>query len=115
MEKLIVQQLALGPNVGSIRSFTCGELGHQKCDSKKAGYGVILASEDDEDVEIHGQPVYNKADLDEEFVKGIMGTSLVIHRSFLTSKVSRDNWLMNNIFQSMCTILGKVCRFVIDA
>ncbi|KAK9135530.1 hypothetical protein Syun_014860 [Stephania yunnanensis] len=29
--------------------------------------------------------------------------------------VADDEWLRNNIFQPKCTILGKVCRFMIDA
>ncbi|KAK9118586.1 hypothetical protein Scep_016679 [Stephania cephalantha] len=29
--------------------------------------------------------------------------------------VADDEWLRNNNFQSKCTILGKVCRFMIDA
>ena len=33
----------------------------------------------------------------------------------LTPRANGDEWLSNNIFQSTCTIQGKVCHFVIDA
>nr|GEX18921.1 putative reverse transcriptase domain-containing protein [Tanacetum cinerariifolium] len=36
-------------------------------------------------------------------------------RSCLTPKVDGDDWLKHNIFQSTCTILGKVCTFVYDS
>ena len=39
----------------------------------------------------------------------------MLRRSCLTPKEEEDSWLRSNIFQSTCTILGKVCKFVIDA
>ena len=33
----------------------------------------------------------------------------------LTPRTNGDEWLRNNIFQSTCTILGKVYHFIIDA
>ncbi|GJR08218.1 putative nucleotidyltransferase, ribonuclease H [Tanacetum coccineum] len=38
-----------------------------------------------------------------------------VRRSCLTPKSDRDDWLRHNIFQSTCTISGKVCTFVCDS
>ena len=41
---------------------------------------------------------------------------LVVHQTcFAPNEVGGDTWLCNNIFQSTCTIGGKVCHFVIDS
>nr|GEY66165.1 putative reverse transcriptase domain-containing protein [Tanacetum cinerariifolium] len=52
---------------------------------------------------------------EEEYVSGDVGVSLVVRRSCLTPKADGDNWLRHNIFQSTCTISGKVCTFVCDS
>ena len=52
---------------------------------------------------------------DEEILKGDTSPILVFRRMCLTPRTNGDEWLRNNIFQSTCTIRGKVCRFVIDA
>ncbi|GJZ39482.1 putative nucleotidyltransferase, ribonuclease H, partial [Tanacetum coccineum] len=51
---------------------------------------------------------------EEELMSGDMGVNLMVRRSCLTPKAVGDNWLKHNIFQSTCTILGKVCTFVVD-
>ena len=53
--------------------------------------------------------------VNEVLLEGDVGTALVARRSCLTLKATEeDDWLRNNIFQSICTIKDKVCRFVID-
>ena len=52
---------------------------------------------------------------DEEILEGDTGPTLVVRHMCLMPHVNEDEWLCNNIFQSACTIEGKVCRFVIDA
>ena len=39
---------------------------------------------------------------------------LMVQISCLTPQIVDDDRLRNNIVQSTCTILGKVCHFVID-
>ena len=51
---------------------------------------------------------------EEELMEGYVGISLVIRRACLTPRATGDEWLRNNIFQSTCTIEGKVCKFMID-
>ncbi|GKC81376.1 putative reverse transcriptase domain-containing protein, partial [Tanacetum coccineum] len=43
------------------------------------------------------------------------GVNLVVRRSCLTPKADGDDWLKHNIFQSTCTISGKVCTFVCES
>lgn len=42
------------------------------------------------------------------------GTSMVVQRTCLAPRADESDWLQNNVFHSTCTILGKVCRFIID-
>mgnify|MGYP000456306475 CR=1 FL=1 len=61
------------------------------------------------------EPIPNSDDVYEEIVAGDIGIALVTRRSCITPRAANDDWLRNNIFQSTCTILNKVCRFLIDA
>ena len=61
------------------------------------------------------EPVFDGTDMaNKEILEGDTGPVLVVRRMCLTPCANRDEWLHNNIFQSTCTILGKVCHFVID-
>ena len=61
------------------------------------------------------QPIFDDTkEADEEVLKGNTGPTLVMSRMCLTPHANEDEWLCNNIFQSTCTIQGKVCQFVID-
>ncbi|GJR03706.1 putative CCCH-type zinc finger family protein [Tanacetum coccineum] len=51
---------------------------------------------------------------EEEIVSGDVRVNLMVRRSCLTPKAAGDDWLKHNIFQSTCTILGKVYTFVVD-
>ncbi|GJY82552.1 putative nucleotidyltransferase, ribonuclease H [Tanacetum coccineum] len=59
-------------------------------------------------------PVFDDEPYEEEVVSGDVGVNLMIKRSCLTPKAVGDDWLKHNIFQSTCTVLGKVCTFVVD-
>ena len=56
----------------------------------------------------------DEEDEDEEVLEGDTGLALVVRQMCLIPRANGDEWLRNNIFQSTCTIQGKVCRFVID-
>ncbi|GJW69897.1 putative reverse transcriptase domain-containing protein [Tanacetum coccineum] len=58
--------------------------------------------------------VFDDDQYEEEIVSGDVRVNLMVRRSCLTLKVVGDDWLKHNIFQSTCTILGKVCTFVVD-
>ena len=51
---------------------------------------------------------------DEEVLESDTGPTLVVRQMCLTPRANRYEWLCNNIFQSTCTIQGKVYRFLID-
>lgn len=53
--------------------------------------------------------------MEEVIETGDTGVALVVRRSCLTPRSKGYEWLRNNIFHSTYTILGKICRFVIDA
>ncbi|GKE10734.1 hypothetical protein Tco_1414285, partial [Tanacetum coccineum] len=58
--------------------------------------------------------VFDDEQYEEEIVSGDLGVTLMVRRSCLTPKAAGDDWLKHIIFQSTCTILGKVCTFVVD-
>ncbi|XP_050218370.1 uncharacterized protein LOC126669084 [Mercurialis annua] len=104
----------------NIRCFGCGEMGRRQADCRKtAAKKTFFADTDDfdnEEFDMIDDPVYDSGEgLEEEVVSGDTGVALVVRRACLTPKAADENWLRSNIFQSTCTILGKVCRFVIDA
>ncbi|XP_058184843.1 uncharacterized protein LOC131302299 [Rhododendron vialii] len=107
------------------RCFKCGEPGHRIADCKKAGpfgKGLFMESEeivgDEFDVSLQ-DPVFDSEHeqvVSEEHVMGDDGPLLVVRRACYTPREAKgDSWLRNNIFQSTCTIGGKVCRLVIDS
>ncbi|GKC78402.1 putative nucleotidyltransferase, ribonuclease H, partial [Tanacetum coccineum] len=79
-----------------LKCFNCGEHGHRQSKCKKAVY--------DEEPKC-----------EEEYVSGDVGVNLVVRHYCLTSKSDGDDLLKHNIFQSTCTISGKVCTFVCDS
>ncbi|KAK0582387.1 hypothetical protein LWI29_025033 [Acer saccharum] len=102
-----------------VRCFTCGETGHRMSECKKRGnYGKGLFIENEVkvyDMEDEEQDV-NAAQPTKELVKGDSGTMLVVRKICFTPKGENDaQWLRHNIFQTTCTIGGKVCRLVIDS
>ena len=105
----------------SARCFTCGETGHRMADCRKNdkyGKGLFVEGEEISEHQRHdfGDPVYDDNDeVQEEFVEGDTGPMLVVHRAcFASREADGDEWLRNNVFQSTCTIGGKVCHLVID-
>lgn len=86
---------------------------------RKRGHGLFIEFEDyvEEQEGYEQEPQFDATGEDEEqLVQGDDGPLLVIRRACFTPRKGDDNdWLRNNIFQSTCTIGGKVCRFVIDS
>ncbi|GJZ53308.1 putative reverse transcriptase domain-containing protein [Tanacetum coccineum] len=103
-----------------LKCFNCGEPGHRQSECKKAGKRHLFADpEGDDDAayeEYKEASVYDEEpECEEEHVSGDVGVNLVVRRSCLTPKADGDDWLKHNIFQSTCTISGKVCTFVCDS
>ncbi|GJV32727.1 putative nucleotidyltransferase, ribonuclease H [Tanacetum coccineum] len=103
-----------------LKCFNCGEPGHRQSECKKAGKRHLFADPEEDDEVAYGDyeeaPIYDdEPEYEEEMVTGDVGMNLVVRRSCLTPKADGDYWLKHNIFQSTCTILGKVCTFVSDS
>lgn len=50
-----------------------------------------------------------------EILSGDVGNSLVLHRTFLSPKQDVDTLQRHTLFESTCTINGKVCQFIVDS
>ncbi|GKE13112.1 hypothetical protein Tco_1416663, partial [Tanacetum coccineum] len=103
-----------------LKCFNYGKPGYQKSECKKAGKRNLFADPDRDDdaayEEYEEAPFYDEGpECEEEYVSGDVGVNLVVRRSCLTPKADGDDWLKHNIFQSTCTISGKVCTFVCDS
>ncbi|XP_062001678.1 uncharacterized protein LOC133718811 [Rosa rugosa] len=107
-----------------MKCFNCGEPGHKMSDCKKDGrVNKELFIENDnsqyEFTPIEGDAGYDESYEDlvgEEVVYGDDGQLLVVRRACLTPcNVEGDGWLRTNIFQSTCTVGGKVCKMIIDS
>ena len=99
----------------ALRCFTCGERGHIQTACPTKGRHGLLAHEGD----IIGDPIYDDEegrfdDIDEEQVNGDTGTMLLIHRNCMAPRTS-EAWQRTALFNSTCTIKGKMCKFVIDS
>ncbi|XP_013679209.2 uncharacterized protein LOC106383681 [Brassica napus] len=98
----------------ALRCFTCGENGHRKTTCPRNGRRGLLANER----ELTGEPIYDTEeeldDTEEEQVAGDTGTFLMLRRNCLAPKTT-EAWQRTSLFNSTCTVKGKICRFVIDS
>lgn len=124
------QQRVAGSSVGptpkatdfsGLKRVNCVETDHQKLECKKARNRHLFVEpndwkNDDSGEDYKDVPVYDDGpQFEEDVVNGDVGVNLVVRRSCFTLKVADDDWLKHNMFQSTCTILGKVCTFIIDS
>ncbi|KAB2623199.1 hypothetical protein D8674_025381 [Pyrus ussuriensis x Pyrus communis] len=106
----------VGPERGGSRCFNCGEYGHRMAVCTKGGKtSKRLFTEGENQAPVYDEYVQDDAAM-EEFVIGDEVSLLVVQRTCFTPRETKedDGWLRHNIFQSTCTIGGKVCRLVID-
>lgn len=104
------------PRTNALRCFTCGESGHRQTACPNRNRRGLLVT----DVDVDTDPKYDVYDDDETEetetqLQGDSGNMLVLRRSCFAPKSVPEAWLRTNLFQSTCTIAGKVCRFVIDS
>ncbi|XP_034892461.1 uncharacterized protein [Populus alba] len=102
------------PNTG-FRCFNCGEPGHKFAECKKGQRRGLFSDVEEinreQEGDVEAEPIYDE----EERLEGDAGPMLMIRRSCLAPRVVEDDWLRTNVFQSTCTISGKICRFIIDS
>ncbi|KAK0601177.1 hypothetical protein LWI29_021945 [Acer saccharum] len=112
---------AVPPPAGSSRArcFSCGETGHRFADCKRGPRKGLFADSDEflgEPVDGDSDPVFeDTVTTEEEHLDGDCGPLLVVRRSCLAPRGGDDDWLRTNVFQSTCTIGGKICRFIVDS
>ncbi|KAL5764000.1 hypothetical protein ACOSQ2_016594 [Xanthoceras sorbifolium] len=103
---------------GEFRCFGCGETRHRLSECPRPAKKVLFIDPtefNEKDAEIGEEPQSGVEEVaKEELVDGDTGTMLMVRRTCLAPRTEEGDWLRNNIFQSTCTILGKVCRFVIN-
>ncbi|GJR72451.1 putative reverse transcriptase domain-containing protein [Tanacetum coccineum] len=97
------------------------ETGDQSSKCTKIGKRTLFAEPDEwgddgvADDDYKGAPVFDDVRYEEEVVTRDVGVNLMVRRSCLTPQAVGDDWLKYNMFQSTCTILGKVYNFVVDS
>lgn len=99
----------------ALRCYSCGETGHIQTACPTYGKRGLVAN----DRELIGDPIYDQEegqfdDVEEEELQGDTGTFLMLRRNCLAPK-SSEPWQRTALFNSTCTVKGKVCRFVIDS
>ncbi|XP_020419382.1 uncharacterized protein LOC18777367 [Prunus persica] len=114
----------VGPKRTAFRCFKCGETGHCMAECKKSdrvGKGLFIEHDENQLQEYHDfehGPVYDNEpnDVVEEYMTEDDGPLLMVRKTCFTPRETEgsDGWLRNNVFQSICTIGGKVCKLVID-
>ncbi|XP_022841858.1 uncharacterized protein LOC111365534 [Olea europaea var. sylvestris] len=97
--------------------FGCGGFGHLRNDCPSHGRprpGLFIGETTQADI---NNPVHAENEEEEAEIvhTGDTGPLLVVRWACLTPKGSSEDLQRNNIFLSMCTIGGKVCRFIIDS
>lgn len=95
------------------KCFNCGEPGHRIAECRQPPSRVLAALAPEEPSDLLDVP--DAVQPDTEIVEGDIGPLLVVRRACLTPRVSSDDWLRNAVFQSTCTISGKVCHFIVDS
>lgn len=99
----------------ALRCYTFGERGNIQTACPTHGKNGLLANES----MIIEDPIYDTEDgqfddVEEEQVNGDTGTLLMLHRNCIAHKTS-EVWQRTALFNSTCTVKGKVCCFVIDS
>lgn len=106
------------PSGSGINCFKCRAPGHKsaQCRKENSREGKQLLIEDfDEEQGEDESPTYDEDDEDVIVYRDI-GQSLVTRKAFIAPKYEDSvEWLRNNIFQTTCTIGGRVCKLIIDS
>ncbi|CAA7052810.1 unnamed protein product [Microthlaspi erraticum] len=111
------QGLRRSTRPNTLRYFSYGEAGHIQTSCPNKTLRGLLADKnhwesnalfDDDELE-------EEDELQVDHLEGDKGKLLVARRVCLAPTKTEEPWLRSNLFQSTCTINGKVCRFVIDS
>lgn len=99
--------------------FSCGEMGHLRANCPRRNpRGLLLEDGTCSDDRFDSPPVFDEEpapSMLEEVLTGDVGSNLVLRRACLTPRRPLNNPQRHALFESTCTIKGKVCRFIIDS
>ncbi|XP_048618458.1 uncharacterized protein LOC125589874 [Brassica napus] len=100
---------------GGLHCYSCGEAGHRRSACPhRTRKGLLI-----EEVQQDNDPIYDEEPLDpDEEAEELFpdsGRLLVARRSFFTPKAEEHFPQRNRLFQSRCTINGRVCSSVINS
>lgn len=98
--------------------FNCGEFGHRQAACPKSNSGRALLLDEQETSDYLGPPQFDEDPTPpdtEEIIFGDIGTSLIVRRACLAPHVEAPDLQRHSIFESTCTVKGKICRFIIDS
>ncbi|ESQ43622.1 hypothetical protein EUTSA_v10015409mg, partial [Eutrema salsugineum] len=101
----------------ALRCFACGEPGHLQTACPKQTRRGLFGDEtkwDKDDAADDNEDEFD-SEVPEDHHHGDTSPSLMLRHVCLAPVVLEEPWLRTNIFQSTCTIKGKVCRFVVDS
>jgi len=97
----------------NFKCFKCGDQGHRQSACPNPARRGLMAKD---------EPVYDVYEQEEdeteevtEELDGDSGPMLMLRWNHLLPRGVEESWLRTNIFQSTCTIRGKVCRMIIDS
>lgn len=104
----------------AFRCYGCGEAGHRQTACPNQTRRGLLVDD------IKDEPVYDSDEEEKDEEKNLVhhthgdhGPLLLVSRTCLIPEARNDDWLRTNIFQSTCTIKGRlctaVCCFIIDS
>ncbi|XP_024013113.1 uncharacterized protein LOC112087328 [Eutrema salsugineum] len=99
----------------ALRCFSCGETGHMQTACPKQSKRGLLIEEIEHSYDSYHDDIVEDELLDNTELEGDSGPLLVARHICLAPQVLEEPWLRTNIFQSTCTVKGKVCKFIIDS
>ena len=97
---------------GGLRCFSCGETGHRQASCPHCNKRGLLI----EDITGDQEPTNDDEEIEtEEELYPDTGHLLVVRRACLTPRADEQFPQRKRLFQSRCTINGRVCSFIIDS
>lgn len=114
---IIPAEQARPARTGTLRCFSCGEPGHRQSACQSRNRRGLLLDTTGQDVELEFPeddlpPLFDES-LEELEVDS--GVSLMIRRSCLAPHTQTQDPRCHALFQTRCTVAGKVCKMIIDS
>ncbi|XP_073152048.1 uncharacterized protein [Henckelia pumila] len=93
--------------------FSCCDSGHRASACPNLDHLGLMTDEAHVVLEDTDALLAEELRVSTEFVKGDVGQSLIVRRSYLSPRQVVDDWCRSTLFHSTCTIGGRVFQFII--